>query len=213
MSRNPVARTSASFVRSTVMLLTLSSLVSRYGIFGVALGAGLEGEAAVVTGGILASHSLFNPFAAAFAAWAGSLIADQIFFVLGRSQRNGRFVTNVSKKAVFTRALTFIDRYPVAFCFTFRFVYGFRVAGPVAIGVSHVPARQFFGLNCASAALWAAIFTTLGYRFGPRLERAVHAFFTPTILFVMGSAALLLIGGIYFQRRRSLRRSAATLER
>src|SRR4051812_3894335 len=110
----------------------LAQLIHRFGALGVGLGAGLEGETAVVLGGLLARHGAFAPLAAALAAWLGSFAADQIFFGLGRSQRDGKLVRRVSARPAFRRALTFVERHPLLFCLGFRFVYGFRVAGPVA---------------------------------------------------------------------------------
>jgi membrane protein DedA with SNARE-associated domain len=158
----------------------LFRLIHSLGPIGVGLGAGLEGETAVVVGGLLARHGAFSPVSAGLAAWLGSFLADQIFFALGRWQRQGRLVVRVSAKPAFARALALIDRHPLPFCLAFRFVYGFRVAGPVAIGVSQVPARLFLALNLIMAALWAGLFTFLGFRFGQDVERVLRRLLTPT---------------------------------
>ena len=58
----------------------LFRLVHGFGAVGVGLGAGLEGETAVVLGGLAARHGAFSPVAAVLAAWLGAFLADQIFF-------------------------------------------------------------------------------------------------------------------------------------
>ncbi|MBA3896324.1 MAG: DedA family protein [Sphingomonadaceae bacterium] len=186
---------------------TLATLIHHYGVLGVALGAGFEREAAVITGGVLARHGAFNPIGTAIAAWLGSFAADQVFFALGRSQRDSRFVARVARKAAFNRALAAIERHPVAFCIAFRFVYGFRVAGPVAIGVSHVPARLFLLLNSVSAALWAALFTALGYCLGATFERALRGLLTPAHLAIAVVAAAVLLAAAHLWRQQAARAS------
>lgn len=83
------------------------------------LGAGLEGETAVMIGSAIARHGLFRPAAAAAAAWMGSFLADQLFFGLARSQRDNRYVQRVNQKRAFTRALGFVDRHPIGFAWPF----------------------------------------------------------------------------------------------
>ena len=151
----------------------LIDLIHRFGPLGVALGAALEGEAAVVVGGALARHGAFSPWLGGIGAFVGSYATDQALFALGRNRRGLRLVHKFRGKPVFARAIGFIDRHPLPFCFAFRFIYGFRVAGPLAIGVSDVSARTFAIVNFASAAVWAAVFTLIGYRFEPTLARLI----------------------------------------
>lgn len=152
----------------------LTTLVHRLGPAGVVLGAGLEGETAVVIGGAAARHGLFTPLAAGLAAWAGSFLADQLVFWLSREQRHRPFVQRLAVQPKVGRALGLIDRHPVLFCSLFRFVYGFRIAGPAAVGLSQVAGRLFILCNGLSAAVWAALFTFAGYRFGPALLAALR---------------------------------------
>lgn len=49
-------------------------------------------------------------------------------------------------------------------------MYGLRVAGPVAIGMSDMPAWRFILLNLVGAAIWAPLVTGVGYLFGETLQ-------------------------------------------
>ncbi|WP_068074709.1 DedA family protein [Novosphingobium lentum] len=188
------------------MTFSLDSLIHQFGAIGVGVGAGLEGETAVVIGGILARHGSFSPVAAALAAWLGSFIADQGFFLLGRWRRQSKLVTRIAAKPTFARALAMIETHPIKFCVAFRFIYGFRMAGPMAIGVSKVPARLFLALNLVSAAVWAAAFTSLGYSFGLAFEKFLRRALSPLhvamLVTVVGSVALV---AILIRNRRRLR--------
>ena len=181
----------------------LTLMVHRFGPLGVALGAALEGETAVVIGGTAAGQGLFHPLASALAAWAGSFLADQLVFWASRRQQDRPAVRRLREKAAVARALHIIDRHPRLFCFAFRFVYGFRIAGPAAVGASAVPGRTFVVLNALSAAVWAALFTWIGVRFGGRLLDLVRPFLqvphvaveVAVFALVLGAAALWHVRG------------------
>ncbi|QNE32556.1 DedA family protein [Sphingomonas sp. NBWT7] len=146
--------------------MSIEAIVARWGIAAVFAGAMLEGETAVVAGGLLAHQGLIAwPFAFAAAA-LGSFLADQAFFAAGRRYRDRAFVQRWVQKRAFAKALQLLERYPIGFIFAFRFLYGFRTVSPVAIGTSQVPTATFLPINAAAAVLWAALFTALGYWFG-----------------------------------------------
>jgi membrane protein DedA with SNARE-associated domain len=178
----------------------ITALVHRLGPAGVALGAGLEGETAVVIGGTAAHHGLFNPVAAALAAWAGSFVADQLVFWLSREQRHRPFVQKLAAEPKVGRALGIIDKHPRLFCCAFRFVYGFRIAGPAAVGLSAVPGRLFVVCNAVSAAVWAGLFTFIGYHFGNGLLAAIRPFFHVPHVGVELAVAIVAIGLLWLAR-------------
>lgn len=180
----------------------LTTLVHRLGPAGVALGAGLEGETAVIVGGAAARHGLFTPVAAGFAAWAGSFLADQLVFWLSREQRHRPFVQRLAAQPKVGPALALIDRHPVPFCCLFRFVYGFRIAGPAAVGLSGVAGRLFVLCNALSAAVWAALFTYAGYRFGPELLSALRPLLHLPHIWVELTVFALVVGAAWIARAR-----------
>jgi membrane protein DedA with SNARE-associated domain len=181
------------------MFIDFDHLIRVYGGLAVFLGAAVEGEAAVTTGGFLAHRNLINPYVAGACAFGGSLAADQIVFFLARYHRGNRFIERARQRPAFARAIHFIERKPVLFCTAFRFIYGMRIAGPIAIGVSQVPTRQFVLLNAMSAALWATIFTFIGYRFGNAFEKLFDRIVSDpkaiagTVAVILGAAAFLFI--------------------
>ncbi len=151
--------------------MTIEHLVARYGLLAIFLGAGLEGETAVVAGGLIAHAGLVSLPGAMAAASVGSCIADQLFFVIGRYFRDRSFVQRLTRRAAFARALGWVERYPVGFIFGFRFIYGLRTISPFAIGTTRVPGRVFVPVNIVAAIVWGCAFTAIGYWFG----REFHA--------------------------------------
>lgn len=189
--------------------MTIHDLIQHYGALGVGLGGGIEGESAVVIGGAMAREGLFSPWWAALAAFVGAWISCQLFFLVGRSQRNSRFVHRITDKPVFARALKMIDTHPRLFCFGFRFIYGFRVAGPIAISMSNVRARDFAWLQALSAAIWGPGLVWLGFEFGKTIVRVVKLLLTPeNAVIAVTLVALGVLGWLWWRQRRA--RAAAS---
>jgi len=148
----------------------IEQLLRDYGPLGVFLGAAFEGQTAVVAGGFLAHLKLMSVWTVAVCACAGSGLIDQALFLAGRRFRDHEFVVRTSQTAAFAKALRFIERYPVSYVIAFRFLFGLRLASPIAIGVSRMPAVRFLLLNILSAAIWAGTFTAIGFWFGQTFE-------------------------------------------
>jgi len=144
----------------------IEAVVARWGLAALFVGAGLEGETAVVTGGLLAHEGLLSLPAAAACAVAGSFTADQLFFAAGRRFRDRPLLRRVIARPAFARALRTFERHPVGFILAFRFLYGLRTVSPVAIGTSRVPLATFLPLNLIAATVWGLLFTGVGYLFG-----------------------------------------------
>lgn len=153
--------------------MSIEAIVARWGVAAVFAGAMLEGETAVIAGGLIAHQGLIAWPMAFAAAALGSFLADQFFFAAGRRYRDRAFVQRWMRKRAFAKALDLLERHPVGFIFAFRFLYGFRTVSPVAIGTSRVPAATFLPINAAAAILWAGVFTALGYWFGEAVTEAL----------------------------------------
>ena len=112
--------------------MSIEAIVARWGVAAVFTGAMLEGETAVIAGGLLAHQGLIAWPLALAAAALGSFLSDQFFFAAGRRYRDRPFVQRWTQKRAFAKALRLLERYPTGFIFGFRFLYGFRTVSPVA---------------------------------------------------------------------------------
>ncbi|SIT27078.1 DedA family protein [Achromobacter sp. MFA1 R4] len=148
----------------------LHQFIADYGLWAVLGGTFLEGESVVVFAGFLAHQGLFLLPHVMLCAFAGSFLADQLLFYVGRRYRDHRYVRRIREKPAFDKALAAIDRYPNGFILTLRFLYGLRTVGPAALGVSRVSPLRYLVLNAVAAAIWAACFSLLGYVFGRTIE-------------------------------------------
>lgn len=148
----------------------LHQFIVDYGLWAVFGGTLLEGESVVVLAGFLSHQQLLHLPYVMLCAFAGSFMADQLLFYLGRRYREHRFVQRIREKPAFEKALAAIDRYPHGFILALRFLYGLRTVGPVALGVSRVSPLRFLLLNAIAAFIWAVCFSVLGYAFGRTIE-------------------------------------------
>jgi membrane protein DedA with SNARE-associated domain len=155
--------------------MDFGQLVADIGPWAIALGSGFEGETAAIAGGVMAHRALFSIYAAWLACAFGAFVADETFFQIGRRFRDRPFVVHVRQKPAFAKAVAFIERYPTAFIFLFRFAYGFRTVSPVALGLTHIPLRRFATLNALACLVWSAVYTAVGFWFGPTVDRIIIA--------------------------------------
>ncbi|MBD3728795.1 MAG: VTT domain-containing protein [Sphingomonadales bacterium] len=183
--------------------MRLDHFIARYGLFAVGVGAAIEGETVVATGGLFAHHGVLPFWGVVLAAAIGSSLLDQALFLAGRSARDSAFIARIRARKAFARALDAVERHPTGFIFAFRFLWGLRTVSPVAIGTAGVEWRRFAALNVVAALIWAAAVASFGYVFGTGLA-AIGAKPRSLEHFILAIAALglLLAGAGWLIRRR-----------
>jgi membrane protein DedA with SNARE-associated domain len=184
-------------------------IIARYGLAAVALGAGFEGETAVLAGGVLARQGLLPLAGVACAAGIGSFLADQGFFLIGRQFRDRAYVRQALAKPMAHRAIALLERHPNGFILAIRFLYGIRTLSPIAVGASHISRFRFMALNALAAAVWAVLFSTIGYKIGDELHELfnrVHPYTRGLLIAFAGVFVLLLV--VRLMCRRYHRRAA-----
>src|SRR3954453_953950 len=100
----------------------MEEFLRQYGPIGVFLGAAFEGQTAVIVGGLLARQRIVDYWIVLASAAAGSGVIDPLLFVAGRRFREHRWVRRASDQVAFARALRFIERFPISYTLTFRFI-------------------------------------------------------------------------------------------
>ncbi len=148
------------------MIDTVHALIERYGLIAIFAGTILEGETAAILGGFFAHQGMFSGVAAYAAAALGAFASDCLFFLLGRRFSSRPIVARLRSKPGFSHANEMLKTHPNVFVIGNRFVYGMRLVGGVAAGLSEIGALRFIVLNAISALIWAALFYALGYFFG-----------------------------------------------
>ncbi|RUV28065.1 MULTISPECIES: DedA family protein [unclassified Mesorhizobium] len=148
-------------------------LVEQYGLIAVFLGCVAEGESAALLGGFFAHQHVFVLWQAFLAASIGAFVGDTLFFTLGRSFANHPLVIKLRGRPGFSHAYRLVSNHPDMFVLSNRFIYGLRLVGGIAAGLSGIAVTRFVILNVISSIVWAGLFTTIGYVFGLGAERIV----------------------------------------
>jgi membrane protein DedA with SNARE-associated domain len=183
--------------------MTFAAFVASYGVLAIFIGAGVEGETVVVSGGLLAHQGLLELFPTMIAAAAGSFVADQAYFWLGRRFRSHPRIQAIIARPAFARAITMFERHQIAFVVGFRFIYGLRTISPIAIGTTSMPAPLFVLLNAMAAILWGTVFTLLGYVCGHGIELIFGKLRSEFHVAVeIGAVIAVALAIIVFMRRR-----------
>ncbi len=153
--------------------MSLQSFLETYGYAALFVGTFLEGEVILVIAGFAAYQGYLELPWVIVTAFAGSLLGDQAWFLLGR-HRGSRFLSRrPGLKPRVERATELIDRYRILMTLGFRFVYGLRTVTPFALGMSRIPTHLFVFLNAIAALIWSGVFGTGGFLFGGTLEALI----------------------------------------
>lgn len=154
--------------------MDINTLITHYGYAALVIGNMAEGETVTLLGGVAAHQGLLKFPLVAAAVALGGMMGDQLLYLLGRCyggkilRRFPRYHTKIR------RAQKMIQRHPYLFVIGTRFMYGFRVVGPLLIGASRLPPKIFLPLNIVGALIWALLFTTLGYLGGEVIAPWLH---------------------------------------
>ncbi|EGT9014715.1 DedA family protein [Salmonella enterica] len=154
--------------------MDINTLITHYGYAALVIGSMAEGETVTLLGGVAAHQGLLKFPLVAAAVALGGMMGDQLLYLLGRCyggkilRRFPRYHTKIR------RAQKMIQRHPYMFVIGTRFMYGFRVVGPLLIGASRLPPKIFLPLNIVGALIWALLFTTLGYLGGEVIAPWLH---------------------------------------
>lgn len=170
----------------------IAHFITDYGYWALLAGCLLEGETITLLGGIAAHHGLLKlPWVLAVVAFGGCL-GDQILYFTGR-RFGPRLLGKLKRRQPqIERARQLINHHPALFVLGVRFMYGFRIIGPVIIGASKMPVARFVSLNILGACVWSLVWVLLGYFCGHFIENLLGAMDKKV------SGALVIIGAVAF---------------
>ncbi|ECG1030743.1 DedA family protein [Salmonella enterica subsp. salamae] len=154
--------------------MDINTLITHYGYAALVIGSMAEGETVTLLGGVAAHRGLLKFPLVAAAVALGGMMGDQLLYLLGRCY-GGKILRRFPRYHTKIRhAQKMIQRHPYLFVIGTRFMYGFRVVGPLLIGASRLPPKIFLPLNIVGALIWALLFTTLGYLGGEVIAPWLH---------------------------------------
>lgn len=186
--------------------MDITALLDKHVYTAIVLGSLVEGETTVVLAGFAAHQGYAHWWAVTLLAAAVNFAWDQALFALGR-WRGGWVLDKAPRLRNGVQRLSpLIHRHRRWAVFGVRFMYGLRTAGPIALGLARVPWPDFVAFNALGAAVWAVIFSGLGYIFGYSIARMIGVAAHYEVLAVL---CILLLGmtafAVHCWRRRRAR--------
>jgi membrane protein DedA with SNARE-associated domain len=161
----------------------------------------LEGETGLVMAGVMVHTGDMDLLTAITVAGLGGFVGDQIYFYVGRFNRNYIHKKLKSQRRKFALATLLLRKYGWWIIFIQRYMYGLRTIIPMSIGTTKYSSRTFAIINLISAFIWASITIILADIFGQEILKIVH-FARDHIEFVLPIAILMGISvGYYFHHQ------------
>ena len=174
----------------------LVSLLREYGYPILFIWSVAEGELGLVMAGLLCHTGDMNIFLSIFVAALGGFVGDQIYFYIGRYNKDYTLDFFRAHRRKVALAHLLLKKYGWPIIFIQRYMYGLRTILPMAIGTTKYDKKQFALINLASAIVWASITILLTWFFGEailELLRYVKAHWYFAIPMVAA-----IIGGFYY---------------
>lgn len=163
----------------------------------------VEGPIATLAGAVAASSGILKPGWVFFAASAGNLMADVLWYFLGYVgntswlTRYGRWVG--LKPEHVARMQTEITDHAPRLLLLAKLTMGFVIPTLVATGMARVPLRRWVKSLIVGETIWTGVLVLLGLAFGQyvqTIENGMQAFI------VVSSGVFLAIISIYLLRKR-----------
>ena len=180
-------------------------------IFLEQLGLPLPAAPWLLAAGALSAAGKFGFMSGLAVTVVACLIADAIWFYLGRYRGNQvvGFLCRISLEpdSCVRRTQNLFTRYGLRGVVVAKFVPGMSTVAPPLAAMSRVPANHFFMADAVGALLYGGCFLSVGYFFSNQIEQIGAA-----IADIGGSALTLIIGLLvlyvgykFWQRQRLLR--------
>lgn len=191
--------------------MSLESVTLTYGYWAIFVGTAFEGETILIIGGFLAHRGYLDLREVITAAFLGSLLGDQVYFLLGRVRGRPFLGKRPRWRCRMSKAQDLLERYQSWVIVGFRFLYGLRTVTPFALGMGNVSALRFLLLNTIGALAWALVVGGAGYLFGTTMEALLGSIKHLELELVAGIAAA---GGLlwmaHFYRVKRVKRKGVS---
>jgi membrane protein DedA with SNARE-associated domain len=137
-------------------------------------GVPVPGETILILAAVDAGTGRLNVFLVALLGFLGALLGDNIGFGIGHFggrpliERYGRYILLTPERVA--RATGFFDRHGGWIIIVARFIEGLRQANGIIAGISGIRWAKFLVFNAIGAALWVAVWTSVGYFSGSHIN-------------------------------------------
>lgn len=200
------------------VLHALEPALDRYGYLAVAgfvlledFGVPVPGETILILGAVYAGTGRLNVLLVALIGCIAAVLGDNVGFAIGHFggrpliERYGRYLLITPERL--ERATGFFSRHGPKVVAAARFIEGLRQANGIIAGVSAMHWARFLAFNALGAALWVAVWTSIGYLSGSHID-SIYATATRYEAYLAIAAAALVIVYVASRLKRTRVRSA-----
>jgi membrane protein DedA with SNARE-associated domain len=137
-------------------------------------GVPVPGETVLILSAVYAGAGRLNIALVALLGFCGAVLGDNIGFAIGHfggrrlAARYGRYIFLTPDRL--DRAAAFFDRHGGKIIIVARFVEGLRQANGIIAGTTGMHWARFVVFNAIGAALWVAVWTSVGYFSGSHIN-------------------------------------------
>ena len=192
----------------------LEGFVRHYGAFAVmpilaieAVGAPVPGESLLIFASVLAGRGEMSLSALLASAWVGSVIGDNLGYLIGRKFGRGTVLRHGAKIGLTEERFSGIEstyiRYGYAAVLFARFFSILRQLNGILAGVLGMPWWRFALIDSIGAALWVMVWVFAPAYFSEHLTVIIGlAHHTKVVVSVLVGAGLILVLGFFIRRLR-----------
>lgn len=181
----------------------LTELLKEYGYIILFLWSILEGELGLIMAGLLSHSGDMNLYIAILVAGTGGFAGDQIYFYIGRFNKDYIRRKLKTQKRKFALAKLLLDKYGWPIVFAQRYMYGLRTIIPMSIGTTDFNAKKFALINSISALVWASLTIYPVYYFGEEILAFIEQLKEYWFVVLILGAILLISISFYFNQTTS----------
>jgi|SRR5882672_1341965 len=173
--------------------MDLPQLLHQYGYALIFVGTFAEGESLLVLGGYFAHVGYLSLGGVIATSYVAAVCGDQFFFHLGRRHAKGLLERFPRLREKVNIALIRVENHQSKVVLSMRFLWGLRIALPVALGLTNMSARKFLLLDLASAAVWSTVFALAGFGASHLVSQIVNDLHRYEARIALGLVALGLV--------------------
>ena len=180
-------------------------LLRKYGYIILFAWGMLEGEAGLIMAGLLSHTGDMNLYIAIFVAGLGGFAGDQVYFYIGRFNKDYVYKKFKGQRRKFAFAHLLLKKHGWPIIFMQRYMYGMRTIIPISIGLTRYDARMFAFINLISAWCWAALTIVPVWYFGNEIIIVLE--WTKRHWYLAIPVVIILGGSIIFYFNKATRKA------
>jgi membrane protein DedA with SNARE-associated domain len=160
-------------------------------------GVPVPGETILILAAVYAGTGRLNIVLVALLGFVGAVAGDNVGFAIGHFggrpliERYGRYIFLTRDRV--DRATGFFVRHGGWIIIVARFIEGLRQANGIIAGISGIHWAKFLAFNAIGAALWVAVWTSIGYLSGSHIDTIYNTAARYSTYVAIGAGVLVLV--------------------